>query len=123
MDMDQRTRSFGRPPGHNIILLGDGTELSTEADSDMFDHDDEDKDLDAQISKGQSDEHERTVREGTPAPSSAPATASTEQAATPVKTESPSSIQTEESEAPTEAKPDASKTEKPAEAKSTETKQ
>jgi len=104
MDMDQRNRGFGRGPGH-IILLGDGTELSSDsADSDMFDHDDEDKDLESQISKGQSDKGARSQREGTPAPSSG-----ADREATPAKSESPSSTKTEES--PT------SKRENPAEPK------
>lgn len=84
MDMDQRTRTFGHGgagSGH-IILLGDGTEASSDsADSDMFDHDDEDKDLESQVHKGRSQgsEHDsayasdnRSEREGTPAPGSAP---------------------------------------------------
>ena len=50
----------GRP-----ILLGDGTEdLHDSDEQDMFDHDEEDKDLETQVSKGQAE------REGTPGPSS-----------------------------------------------------
>ncbi|KAG7004690.1 protein phosphatase 2C [Physcia stellaris] len=50
MDTDQRTRGVGGRSGR-IILLGDGTEVVTDSD-DMFDHDEEDKDLDSQVSKG-----------------------------------------------------------------------
>ncbi|KAJ4294635.1 Protein phosphatase 2C 2 [Kalmusia sp. IMI 367209] len=48
MDLDGRfqgNRGLGGGGGR-IILLGDGTEITTEAaDADMFDNDDEDKDL------------------------------------------------------------------------------
>jgi len=40
--------------GGRIILLGDGTEIassSDSADSEMFDHEEEDKDLDSQVNK------------------------------------------------------------------------
>ncbi|KAF2198727.1 protein phosphatase-like protein 2c [Delitschia confertaspora ATCC 74209] len=51
MDLDHRFRP-NNGTGGRIILLGDGTEISAEAaDSEMFDHDDEDKDLDAQVRK------------------------------------------------------------------------
>lgn len=47
-------------------MLGDGTEVLTDQqDSDMFDNDDEDKDLSSQVHKGQ-----RKDREGTPGPTS-----------------------------------------------------
>ena len=69
MDVDSRTRDLGGRSGR-IILLGDGTEVLTDsADSDMFDHDEEDKDLESQIHKGQV--HARSEREGTPGPSAA----------------------------------------------------
>lgn len=105
--MDHRSRSFGGLGGR-IILLGDGTELtSSEADSDMFDHDDEDLEHDhQQVHKGiagESDDDEedaddeiRKQREGTPAPTGAPSEKVTEKPTT----ESPSSVTTEKSEVP-----------------------
>src|ERR1700712_2349893 len=85
MDMDSRARPFGALGGR-IILLGDGTHngpQSIEHDSDMFDHEDEDRDLESQVTKGTpsgsedeseaADHEERSLREGTPAPTSAPA--------------------------------------------------
>src|SRR6266568_4626929 len=51
MDLDHRFRP-NSGLGGRIILLGDGTERHSEsADSDMFDHDDEDKDLESQVNK------------------------------------------------------------------------
>ena len=76
MDLDQRTQGMGGRAGR-IILLGDGTEVLTEGDdTQMFDHDEEDKDLDAQVSRGhveeldEEDERQRSQREATPAPES-----------------------------------------------------
>ncbi|KAF1928520.1 PP2C-domain-containing protein [Didymella exigua CBS 183.55] len=70
--------------GGRIILLGDGTEIETGgADNEMFDNDDEEKDLDSQVSKSSKTD---TNREGTPGPG-----------ATEV-TESPSSVATEKSD-------------------------
>jgi protein phosphatase 2C family protein 2/3 len=88
MDIDSRFRP-NSGPGSRLILLGDGTEISTEApDSEMFDHADEDKDLDSQVNKFQSEESNgRSTREETPAP-----------AAQVTTTESPSSVKTEKSE-------------------------
>jgi protein phosphatase 2C family protein 2/3 len=88
MDIDSRFRP-NSGPGSRLILLGDGTEISTEApDSEMFDHADEDKDLDSQVNKFQSEESNgRNTREKTPA-----------QAAQATTTESPSSVKTEKSE-------------------------
>ncbi|KAL6703230.1 Protein phosphatase 2C 2 [Coniothyrium glycines] len=84
MDLDHRFRP-NNGLGGRIILLGDGTEVSTDApDGEMFDHEDEDKDLDSQVDKyGKED---RSQREGTPGPQPAQVT------------ESPSSVQTEKSE-------------------------
>ena len=90
MDLDHRFRP-NSGLGGRIILLGDGTEISTEApDSDMFDHDDEDKDLDEQVDKFHSDDSNsttRNAREETPGPQAKQET-----------TESPSSVNTEKSE-------------------------
>lgn len=86
MDIDQRFRP-GNGLGGRIILLGDGTEISTEApDSEMFNQDDEDKDLDSQVNKYHTEQSagEQKAREGTP---DAPQT-----------TESPSSVKTENSD-------------------------
>jgi protein phosphatase 2C family protein 2/3 len=64
MDMDQRTRSFGSLGGR-IILLSDGTEVSHDhEDTEMFDNDDEERDLVSQVSRvheiedGDEDDHE-----------------------------------------------------------------
>lgn len=82
MDLDHRFRPSGT--GGRIILLGDGTEIDTDgADNEMFDNDDEEKDLDSQVNTFSKDD---SKREGTPGPG-----------ATEV-TESPSSVATEKSE-------------------------
>ena len=73
MDLDSRTRGMGGRSGR-IILLGDGREILTDSDdTEMFDHGEEDKDLESQVSKGHSqsaDENSRprSEREETPAP-------------------------------------------------------
>lgn len=75
MDMDrQRPNQLGGQKGR-IILLSDGTEVltdSAEPDSDMFDQsDDEEKDLESQVRKGQAAaDGSRQQREETPGPSS-----------------------------------------------------
>jgi protein phosphatase 2C family protein 2/3 len=114
MDIDHRAHSFGGL-GSRIILLGDGTELNSDAadpDSEMFDHDDEDADLDMQVHRGATGESEeegdakfsseRSQREDTPAPTSAPHPdtpgATAENPNPRAQTESPSSITTEKSE-------------------------
>ncbi|MCJ1283874.1 Protein phosphatase 2C 2 [Xylographa opegraphella] len=71
-DMDQRTRGVGGRSGR-IILLGDGTEVLTDSDEqEMFDHDEEDKDLESQVSRGQmqTETTEFRNREATPGPES-----------------------------------------------------
>lgn len=83
MDIDHRFRPSSGTGGR-IILLGDGTEIDTDgADNDMFDNDDEDKDLDSQVNKFSKDD---AKRDATPGPN-----------ATEV-TESPSSVATEKSD-------------------------
>jgi protein phosphatase 2C family protein 2/3 len=78
MDLDQRFRP-NNGLGGRIILLGDGTEISTDApDNEMFDHEGEDKDLDSQVDKYNKEEPNGKA---------------------PQVTESPSSVQTEKSEA------------------------
>lgn len=57
--MDNKLKSFGGNQRGRIILLGDGTEVLTDSDdTEMFDHGDEDKDLDSQVHKGQVTGHE-----------------------------------------------------------------
>jgi protein phosphatase 2C family protein 2/3 len=96
MDLDHRFRP-NSGLGGRIILLGDGTEISTEApDSEMFDHEDEDRDLDSQVVKSQSEDpngNARTAREETPGPA-------------PQTTESPSSVQTEKSDVAEKKEPE-----------------
>ncbi|KAI0585334.1 Protein phosphatase 2C isoform gamma [Pyrenophora tritici-repentis] len=101
MELDSRFRpSEGN--GGRVILLGDGTEVSTgDHDGDMFNNEDEDKDLDSQVNKynHQADAKSRQDREGTPGP----------QHESKVQvTESPSSVQTEKSEtSDSKSKPEA----------------
>lgn len=115
MDMEQRTR-FRGSFGSRIILLSDGTELTHEnEDVEMFDRDDEERDVDALVSKNDSEEGEsdsdheaRNRREDTPGPSLRPAAASSAAtgSAFPLvaltdsntRAESPSSDKTERSE-------------------------
>ncbi|KAL5374694.1 Protein phosphatase 2C 2 [Paraphaeosphaeria minitans] len=102
MDLDGRfqgSRGMGGE-GNRIILLGDGTEITAEgADADMFDNDDEDKDLDAQVDR--SNGSAQNAREETPGPQGAKET-----------TESPSSVTTDKSEEPSTAKKDTTVPEK-----------
>ena len=72
LDVNQRNRGVGGRSGR-IILLGDGTEVLTDSDeTEMFDHEEEDKDLASQVSKGQTklDDESRAGREETPGPES-----------------------------------------------------
>lgn len=70
---DPRARGIGGRSGR-IILLGDGTEVLTDSDdTEMFDHDEEDKDLESQANHGRSVLREdregvRSEREETPGP-------------------------------------------------------
>lgn len=102
---DSRARSFGGLGGR-IILLGDGTEIDPDGpEADMFDHEDEDGDLQHQVGQGKveeldddadddADQGERRQREGTPGPEKAKIASET--------TESPSSVNTEKSEVETQ---------------------
>lgn len=71
LDLNQRSKGFGGRSGR-IILLGDGTEVLTDSDdTEMFDHSEEDKDLDNQVKKGEGssdDDSKRSAREQTPGP-------------------------------------------------------
>ena len=70
LDMEKRTSGIGGRSGR-IILLGDGTEVLTDSDeTEMFDHEEEDKDLDSQVSKGGMKplDEGRGAREETPGP-------------------------------------------------------
>lgn len=72
LDLDRRNRGVGGRSGR-IILLGDGTEVLTDSDeTEMFDHEEEDKDLASQVSKSQMklDDESRGGREETPGPES-----------------------------------------------------
>ena len=70
LDLDQRTRGIGGRSGR-IIILGDGTEVLTDSDeTEMFDHDEEDKDVDSVSSSNDPSGAPRSEREGTPAPPS-----------------------------------------------------
>lgn len=104
MDLDGRfqgNRGMGGG-GNRIILLGDGTEITTEAaDADMFDNDDEDKDRDFQVDR--SNGSAQNAREETPGPQGSSAKETTE---------SPSSVKTEKSEESSIAKKDTTLPEK-----------
>jgi len=79
-NLDPRTGGAGGRPGR-IILLGDGTEVLTDSDeTDIYDHEEEDKDLDSQVAKGPSASNyeNRGAREETPGPESAEKPHSTE---------------------------------------------
>ncbi|KAH9881454.1 Protein phosphatase 2C 2 [Plenodomus lingam] len=94
-DIDMELDSRFRPnsgSGGRIILLGDGTEISTDGhDGEMFSNEDEEKDLDSQVNKYTREaSNTRSEREGTASP----------QSSTAQVTESPSSVQTEKSDAP-----------------------
>ena len=70
LDMEKRSSGVGGRSGR-IILLGDGTEVLTDSDeTEMFDHEEEDKDLDSQVSKGgiKPTDEARAAREETPGP-------------------------------------------------------
>ena len=56
-----------------VILLRDGTEVSVDDDSEMFDHEEEDKDLESQASKSQPNVEDagRGAREETSEPEAA----------------------------------------------------
>jgi protein phosphatase 2C family protein 2/3 len=86
MELDHRFRP-GNGKGSRIILLGDGTEISTEApDSEMFDQDDEDKDLDSQVDKYHTEESSKTTTTESPETTQSPSSITTEQSdATPNK--------------------------------------
>ncbi|PGH19155.1 hypothetical protein AJ80_04235 [Polytolypa hystricis UAMH7299] len=104
LDNQPRAGRSGR-----IIILGDGTEVLTDmGDDDMFDHTEEDKDLESQVHKAQSAEGgdaARNEREGTPGPQ--PPREATPQAPTSVTTtevpaESPAGITASPSSTTTE---------------------
>jgi protein phosphatase 2C family protein 2/3 len=60
MDMEARAKANrGR-----IILLGDGSEVLTDSDdTEMFDHSEEDKDLDSQVHKNENSQGEMEKKE------------------------------------------------------------
>lgn len=113
MDLDHRFRP-NSGLGGRIILLGDGTEISTEsADSDMFDHDDEDQDLESQVNKFSKEKSpgsentaelaSRNTREETPAPNQGQ-NSQIDSKKENAKVVSPSTVKTEKSETVEEPK-------------------
>lgn len=65
--MDQKIKTFGGTQKGRIILLGDGTEVLTDSDdTEMFDHQEEDKDLASQVSKGQATGNEESIPVASP---------------------------------------------------------
>jgi len=106
MDIDHRAHSIGGL-GSRIIFLGDGTELNSDTadpDSEMFDHDDEDIDLEMQVHRVAVEEgedegdakfsSERSQREGTPAPTGVPTAETGENSGAQAHTESHSGATT-----------------------------
>ena len=76
MELDPHSRGMGGRSGR-IILLGDGREkiLTESDDTEMFDHIEEDKDLESQVVRGHpqpDDDHARSEREETPGPQPQP---------------------------------------------------
>lgn len=70
VDMEKRTSGISGRSGR-IILLGDGTEVLTDSDeTEMFDHGEDDKDLENHVSMGDTENHDeaRATREETPGP-------------------------------------------------------
>ena len=70
LKLDHQSKGAGGRSGR-IILLGDGSEVFTDSDdTDMYDHEEEDKDLDSQVTKGETaaNEEDRGTREETPGP-------------------------------------------------------
>ncbi|KAG9237526.1 phosphatase 2C-domain-containing protein [Amylocarpus encephaloides] len=62
VDMDSKGKSFAGNQRGRIILLGDGTEVLTDSnDVEMFDHQEEDKDLASQVHKGQITGHDEKI--------------------------------------------------------------
>ncbi|KAL8787018.1 MAG: hypothetical protein Q9213_002454 [Squamulea squamosa] len=107
LDLDKRGGGFGGRSGR-IILLGNGTEVLTDSDEqEVFDHEDDDRDLENQVSRHDANTNKdsadlRSQREDTPGPQSEESTRTSK---TPDSTEasnpfdSPSSTISEKSEA------------------------
>ncbi|KAL9031122.1 MAG: hypothetical protein Q9196_000828 [Gyalolechia fulgens] len=105
-DLDKQSSGFGGRSGR-IILLGNGTEVLTDSDEqEMFDHEDDDRDLENQVSKHDATAAKeaagfRNQREGTPGPPWAGSATTPESTEVSNPFESPSSTTSEKSE-PTE---------------------
>ncbi|KAI4251330.1 MAG: hypothetical protein LQ352_004919 [Teloschistes flavicans] len=106
VDLDKQGSGFGSRAGR-IILLGNGNEVITDSDEqEVFDHEDDDRDLENQISKHSANAPEgsidlRNQREDTPGPPSQDSTLtqkSPESTETSNPFESPSSTTSEKSE-------------------------
>lgn len=74
LDLDKQSSGFGGRSGR-IILLGNGTEVVTDSDEqEVFDHEDDDQDLENQVSKHDTNSSKETAdrkqREETPGPPS-----------------------------------------------------
>lgn len=106
LDLDKQGSGVRGRSGR-IILLGNGTEVLTDSDEqEVFDHEDDDRDLENQVSKHDANTHKdpadlRNQREDTPGPQSHESTTTSK---TPDSTEasnpfdSPSSTTSEKSE-------------------------
>ncbi|KAL8674957.1 MAG: hypothetical protein Q9168_000660 [Polycauliona sp. 1 TL-2023] len=107
IELDKQGSGYGGGRSGRIILLGNGTEVLTDSDEqEVFDHEDDDRDLENQVSKHDAKAHKDTAdlrgqREDTPGPQSHE---STDTSKTPEPTEasnpfeSPSSTTSEKSE-------------------------
>ncbi|KAL8943080.1 MAG: hypothetical protein Q9216_001280 [Gyalolechia sp. 2 TL-2023] len=102
-DLDKQGSGFGGRSGR-IILLGNGTEVLTDSDEqEVFDHEDDDRDLENQVSKHEATAAKETAgfrnqREGTPGPPSTTTQETSESSETSNPFESPSSTTSEKSE-------------------------
>lgn len=106
LELDKQGSGYGGRSGR-IILLGNGTEVQTDSDEqEVFDHEDDDRDLENQVSKHDAKTDKdmadlRSQREDTPGPQSHESTGTSK---TPESTEasnafeSPSSTTSEKSE-------------------------
>lgn len=111
-DLNKQGSGFVERSGR-IILLGNGTEVVTESDElEVFDHEDDDRDLENQVSKHDANASKETTdrnqREDTPAPPSQDSANTHESAGFNNRFESPSSTTSERSE-PTETAPSVKK--------------
>ncbi|KAL9042867.1 MAG: hypothetical protein Q9180_000290 [Flavoplaca navasiana] len=107
IDLDKQDTDYGGRSGR-IILLGNGTEVLTDSDEqEVFDHEDDDRDLENQVSKHGAKANEDTAdlrnrREDTPGPQSHD---STDTSKTPESTEASNPFESPSSTTPEKSEP------------------